>query len=89
MQIQKEELRAGLPELNKHHNSRPSAESGGTQPSTSNTAMFEISDCGRGTPDHPEGLHGLVGPGVTFLASSHFHLEITREVSLPPNTRGN
>lgn len=48
MQIQKKELTEGLPELNKHHNSRPSAESGGTQPSTSNTAMFEISDYGRG-----------------------------------------
>lgn len=63
--------------------------SGGTQPSTSNTAMFEISDYGRGKPDHPKGLHGLVGLGVTFLASSHFHLEITREVNLPPNSRGN
>lgn len=89
MQIQKEELTEGLPELNKHHNSRPSAESGGTQPSTSNTAMVEISDCGRGKPDHPKVLHSLVVLRVTFLASSHLHLEITGEVSLPRNTRGN
>ena len=49
MQIQKKEL-TELPELNKHHDSRPSAESAGTQPSTSNIALFEISDYGRGEP---------------------------------------
>lgn len=53
MQIQKKELTEGLPELNKHRDSRPNAESGGTQPSTSNTAMFEISDYGRGEQRPP------------------------------------
>lgn len=53
MQIQKKELTEGLPELNKRRDSSPSAESGGIQPSTSNTAMFEISDYGRGEPRPP------------------------------------
>ena len=48
MQIQKQELTEGLPELNKQHESRMRAESAGAQPSTSNKAMFEISDHGGG-----------------------------------------
>lgn len=50
MQIQKKEPTEGLPELNKHHDSRLGAKSAGTQPSTSNTALFEISDYGRDEP---------------------------------------
>lgn len=108
MQIQREELTEGLPESNTATPlppplaGAPTAESGGTQPNTSNTALFEISDCGSGELDHPKrtarpcgpggveggGVEGALG-GVTFLTSAHFHLEITREVRLHPNAGGN
>lgn len=106
MQIQREELAEGLPESNSATAAtaaarrRPGAESGGTQPDTSNTALFEISHCGSGEPDQPKRTARPCGPrggfwverggrGITSLTSAHFHLEITREVRLCKNTRGN
>lgn len=41
----------------------PTAGSGVTQPNTSNTALFEISDCGSGEPDHPKRTARPCGPG--------------------------